>query len=275
MIRTVNASSPLTYYGVLARRMIDNFAIGGLLAHPDATTASILIRRAEAEASAALGRLNLEIACPIGAAADEILAGLWHDQFVVDVCQAGVSTSDSMNANEVLANRAAKILGESWCTYTRVHHNVHVDMEQSTYGVPPTASRLTLLLLGAGPLVAAADTLAEQLRGKARELVAVLKTGRTLRVSTGRRESVRTLTERTIDGLAANAESARELLKRSTAVATALSPCVWYADTDNIAKESVQTRKSGRVLARDLPDPDRLDEILSVEAMTRAGVARS
>ena len=41
-----------------------------------------------------------------------MLAGRLRDQFVVDVYQAGAGTSHNMNANEVLANRAAEILGE-------------------------------------------------------------------------------------------------------------------------------------------------------------------
>ena len=44
-------------------------------------------------------------------AADEVLAGRLRDQFVVDVYQAGAGTSHNMNANEVLANRAAELLG--------------------------------------------------------------------------------------------------------------------------------------------------------------------
>ena len=40
-----------------------------------------------------------------------VLAGRWRDQFVVDVYQAGAGTSHNMNANEVLANRAAETLG--------------------------------------------------------------------------------------------------------------------------------------------------------------------
>ena len=51
-----------------------------------------------------------------------------------------------MNANEVLANRAAELLGEPRGTYKRVHPNDHVNMGQSTNDVFPTATRLALLL---------------------------------------------------------------------------------------------------------------------------------
>ncbi len=78
-------------------------------------------------------------------AADEVLAGRLRDQFVVDVYQAGAGTSHNMNANEVLANRAAEILGEPRGAYDVVHPNDHVNMGQSTNDVFPTATRLALL----------------------------------------------------------------------------------------------------------------------------------
>ena len=95
-----------------------------------------------------------------------------------------------------------------------------------------------------------------------------------LHASTILRESIRTLTTLTVDGLTANPERARELLERSTAAATALSPYIGYAATAEIAKESVKTGKTIRelVLARGLLDAKQLDAILSVEAMTRGGI---
>jgi aspartate ammonia-lyase len=88
------------------------------------------------------------------------------------------------------------------------------------------------------------------------------------------REAMTTLQTRTVDGLIANAERARELLDRSTATATALSPHLGYALTAEIAKEAVTSGRSVRelVLERGLLDERRLDAILSVDAMTKGGV---
>jgi aspartate ammonia-lyase len=96
-----------------------------------------------------------------------------------------------------------------------------------------------------------------------------------LHASTILREAMRTLAERTVDGISANEERARELLDRSTATATALSPYIGYAATAEIAKESVRTGASIRelVLARGLLSAKQLDEILSAGAMTRGGIA--
>src|SRR6187402_2153594 len=153
------------YYGVQTMRAVENFAISGLRAHADLITATILIKKAAAQANEALGRLDPAIARPIITAADEILSGALRDQFVVDVYQAGAGTSHNMNANEVLANRAAEILGEPKGSYARVHPNDHVNMSQSTNDVFPAATRLALLL-GVEPLVTAADRLAESCRKK-------------------------------------------------------------------------------------------------------------
>jgi aspartate ammonia-lyase len=361
-----------------------------------------------------------------------------------------------MNANEVLANRAAEILGGAKGVYTRVHPNDHVNMGQSTNDVFPTATRLALLLV-ATPLVDEARALARSLNRKGDEFAAVIKTGRThlqdavpitlgqefsgfaaciergaddveaaarqlaelnigatavgtglnagddfrravvenlarytglpllparnlfrvtqsmgdvlafsgamrrlaieltkiasdlrllsmgpraglseiilpavqpgssimpgkvnpsvpemvnqvcyqvvgcdatvavaaeagqlelnvmmpviawnaLHAATILRTSMAALRQRCVDGIAADDARARELLERSTATATALSPYIGYAATAEIAKESVKTGRPIRelVLQRGLLDAERLDEILSVEAMTKPGIA--
>src|SRR6185312_7274385 len=74
--------------------------------------------------------------------------------------------------------------------------------------------------------------------------------------------------------IAWNALRARELLERSTAAATALSPYIGYAETAAIAKEAVKTGRTIRelVLERGLLDAAQLDAILSVDAMTKGGI---
>ena len=166
------------YYGIQTLRATENFRISGLRAPADLVTATILIKRAAADANVAIGRLPREIGDAIGRAADEVLRGELRDQFVVDVYQAGAGTSHNMNANEVLANRASELLGERRGTYARVHPNDHVNMSQSTNDVFPAATRLALLL-GHADLVGEAIRLSDSFGAKAEEFAAVLKTGRT------------------------------------------------------------------------------------------------
>jgi aspartate ammonia-lyase len=96
-----------------------------------------------------------------------------------------------------------------------------------------------------------------------------------IHMSTILRESMHALRVRCVDGIEADAARCRELLDRSTATATALSPYIGYAATAEIAKESVKTGRSIRdiVLDRKLLDERQLERILSAENMTRPGIA--
>jgi fumarate hydratase, class II len=165
-------------YGAQTQRASENFPISGLRAHPELISATVLIKKAAAQANASLGRLDKELATAIVAAADEILDGKHRDQFVVDVYQAGAGTSHNMNTNEVLANLAEERLGGKRGGYTRVHPNDHVNMGQSTNDVFPTATRLAILAI-LPELAEAADALAAGLDAKAKAFAAVLNTGRT------------------------------------------------------------------------------------------------
>jgi aspartate ammonia-lyase len=84
------------------------------------------------------------------------------------------------------------------------------------------------------------------------------------------RESMSALQTRCVDGIVANVERGRELLDRSTAVATALSPYIGYAATAEIAKEAVRTGKSIRSIAmeRGVLSDKELDRLLAPERMT-------
>ena len=143
------------YYGAQTMRAVENFPISGMTAHPEMVIATLLVKKAAAEANRALGRLSDDVADAIVSAADEVLAGKLRDQFVVDVYQAGAGTSHNMNANEVLANRAAELLGAARGQYSVVHPNDHVNMSQSTNDVFPTATRLAILSMQAELLTSA------------------------------------------------------------------------------------------------------------------------
>ena len=166
------------YYGIQTQRAAENFPISGLRAPEQLVTATILVKKAAASANKGAGRLPHDVGQAIMDAADEVLSGKLRDQFIVDVYQAGAGTSHNMNANEVLANRAAELLGGVKGDYTKVHPNDHVNMSQSTNDVFPTATRLALLL-DHGPLVDSARHLQHALEQKAREFSGILKVGRT------------------------------------------------------------------------------------------------
>jgi aspartate ammonia-lyase len=216
------------YYGVQTVRALENFPISGLRAPADLVTATVLVKKAAAEANAALGRLDPAVAQAIITAADEVLSGGLRDQFVVDVFQAGAGTSHNMNVNEVLANRSAELLGEARGSYVRVHPNDHVNMGQSTNDVFPTATRLALLL-GAAPLIGEAQALARSFARKAEQFSGIAKTGRThlqdaVPITVGQEFSgYAACIERGGDDVAAAATQLEELNIGATAVGTGLN----------------------------------------------------
>jgi len=216
------------YYGIQTARAVDNFRISDLRAPADLVVATVLIKRAAAEANEALGRLDSRVAGAIIQAADEIRAGALREQFVVDVYQAGAGTSHNMNANEVIANRAAEILGGTRGDYTLVHPNDHVNMGQSTNDVFPTATRIALLI-GMRPLVDAARGLASALQEKAEAFAHVLKVGRThlqdaVPMTLGQEFSgFAACIERGADDVEQASEQLKELNLGATAVGTGLN----------------------------------------------------
>src|SRR5512143_1846725 len=116
-------------YGAQTQRAIENFPVSGLRMPRSFLHALGLIKSAAAEANAGLGLLQNEIAGAIMKASDEVADGKWHDHFPIDVFQTGSATSTNMNANEVIANRAAQILGFEPGS-KKIHPNDYVNLCQ-------------------------------------------------------------------------------------------------------------------------------------------------
>ncbi len=167
------------YYGIQTMRAVANFPTSGLRQPDEMIAAVARIKRAGAETNAELGLLDRKIAAAIVRAADEVLAGEFADQFVVDVFEMGAGTAFHMNINEVLANRAGELLGARKGKYRRAHPNDHVNMGQSTNDVFPTAMRLATLRILRERLLPALRSFSRSLAKKAREFDGVLKSGRT------------------------------------------------------------------------------------------------
>lgn len=168
------------YYGVQTMRAVENFHITNI---PISTVPAIIrafayVKKAAAQANAALHVMPEEIADAIGKACDAIAGGELADQFPVDLIQGGAGTSTNMNANEVIANKALEILGFEKGRYDVVHPNNHVNFSQSTNDAYPTAFRLALHM-NISDLLAEMRLLADSFAAKGIEFASVLKMGRT------------------------------------------------------------------------------------------------
>ena len=165
-------------WGAQTQRAIENFPISGLRQPTDYIRVSALVKRAAAEVNMALGQLDARRGQAIVDAASEIMAGKWHDQFVVDPFQAGAGTSHNMNTNEVIANLANISLGGQPGQYAPVHPNDHVNMAQSTNDFVPTVIRVAATLR-VRRLFDAVDGLIAALTDRAVAFDHILKSGRT------------------------------------------------------------------------------------------------
>ena len=165
-------------YGVQTMRAVRNFPISGLRPMKAFVIGQVWIKKAAALTHKETGRLEPKLADAIVAAADEVLAGKFDDQFVVEPYQAGAGTSHNMMANELLANRANELLGSKRGTYSPVHPNDHVNMAQSTNDTIPTCLRLACLA-ELGGFVRSFEMLRDSLYAKGREFDDVVKAGRT------------------------------------------------------------------------------------------------
>ena len=167
------------YYGAQTQRAIENFPISGLRLPRGFIKAQGIIKYAAAYANNALLVLAEDKARAIMAAAEEVISGKWDSQFVVDVYQAGAGTSQNMNANEVIANRAIELLGGEKGDYSLIHPNDHVNMAQSTNDTIHVAINIAAVEGISLELLPAVEEIITTLEEKGRQFYHIIKSGRT------------------------------------------------------------------------------------------------
>lgn len=166
------------YYGIQSIRAGENFNITGYTIDSELIEAIAYVKKAAAKANMEVGSLDETIGQAIVEAADEIIAGKLHDEFIVDPIQGGAGTSTNMNANEVIANRALEILGKEKGDYDVIHPNIHVNMAQSTNDAFPTAIHLATYRL-IDRLEKTMKKLEQTFSKKGKEFDHIIKMGRT------------------------------------------------------------------------------------------------
>src|SRR5688572_32576532 len=127
------------YYGASTGRAVENFPISDLRFSRRFIAAMGLIKWAAAEVNEKLGLFDAKRKQLIQQAAQEVIDGKLDDQFVVDIFQTGSGTSTNMNANEVIASRANEIATGKRGGKSPIHPNDHVNQQQSSNDVIPTA----------------------------------------------------------------------------------------------------------------------------------------
>jgi fumarate hydratase class II len=167
------------YYGASTQRAVLNFPISDLRIPSRMIRALGLLKWAAARTNMDLGSLHADKGEAIVRAAREVAEGKHDAEFVVDVFQTGSGTSSNMNANEVIANRAAEILGAARGARDVVHPNDHVNAGQSSNDIIPTSVHLAALLAIREQLEPGLSILRSELEQKAEQFWETIKTGRT------------------------------------------------------------------------------------------------
>ena len=166
------------HYGAHTSRSLETFRLSGTPLPIEIIHGMALLKLACARANARLGLLPPEKETAIAAACRAVLSGEHDREFPIDLYQAGSGTSSHMNLNEVLASLANESLGGTRGGKSPVHPNDDVNMGQSTNNCFPSGAKIAVL----GQALLLADALAaleKNLRAKAAEFAAVLKSGRT------------------------------------------------------------------------------------------------
>lgn len=165
----------MAYYGPQTQRAVENFPISGLRLPRSFIRAQGIIKASSTKVNVELGSLSPDIGNAIIKACEEVMEGKWDSHFVVDVYQAGAGTSQNMNANEVIANRATELLGGS----QRIHPNDHVNQSQSSNDTFPSALNIAAVETILQKLLPALTSLYLELQKKAEQFMPVVKCGRT------------------------------------------------------------------------------------------------
>jgi aspartate ammonia-lyase len=168
------------YYGVQTARALENFQLSGIAInhYPGFVEAWAIVKLAAARANTDVGAMKPEKLAAIEKAAQAVLAGKYHDQFLVDWYQGGAGTSTNMNANEVLANVALELTGHKKGEYNIIEPHDDLNMSQSTNDSYPTAIKVAFLLRN-GKLIEELQKLVASFRAKGDAYLKLVKMGRT------------------------------------------------------------------------------------------------
>lgn len=166
------------YYGPQTQRAINNFPISGLRLQNIFIKAQAIIKLAAAKTNISLKYLDKKIGNAIIKASKEILNEKLLENFVVDVYQAGAGTSQNMNINEIITNRALELIDKPKGFYNIIHPNDHVNMGQSTNDTIPTAIQISSMQASLD-LKEELKLLRDELKKKSIEFKSIFKSGRT------------------------------------------------------------------------------------------------
>ncbi len=168
-------------WGAQTERSRNNFKIGPEGSMPiEIIRAFAILKKCAAKANNQLGVLSTEKYEWIAAAADEIIAGKYDNQFPLVIWQTGSGTQSNMNMNEVIANLAHVMNGGSLSDENKIlHPNDDVNKSQSSNDTFPTAMSIAVFKQVVDYTLPGLQALKTTLKHKARDFKDIVKIGRT------------------------------------------------------------------------------------------------
>lgn len=168
------------YWGAQTQRSIENFKIGINQMPIEVIRGFAYLKKGAARANQDLGVLSADKADAIAKVCDEILTGALDDQFPLVVWQTGSGTQSNMNVNEVVANRAHVLLGNTLGEGEKLlAPNDDVNKSQSSNDTFPTAMHICAYKIVLETTIPGVEQLRNTLAKKAEDMKDVVKIGRT------------------------------------------------------------------------------------------------
>ena len=169
------------YWGAQTERSRANFKIGQPASMPlEIIYGFAHLKKAAAYTNCELGVLTTEKRDLISQVCDEILAGQHDDQFPLVIWQTGSGTQSNMNVNEVIANRAHVLAGQTLGEGDKtLQPNDDVNKSQSSNDTFPTGMHIAIYTKIIENTLPGVRTLREALASKANTFTDVVKIGRT------------------------------------------------------------------------------------------------
>jgi fumarate hydratase class II len=169
------------YWGPQTERSRSNFKIGAPASMPiEIIQGFAFLKKAAAYTNHDLGVLSIEKRDQIAQVCDEILTGALSDQFPLVIWQTGSGTQSNMNVNEVIANRAHVLAGNTLGDGGKtLAPNDDVNKSQSSNDTFPTGMHIAVYKKIAETTLPGITQLRDTLDQKTKNFQSVVKIGRT------------------------------------------------------------------------------------------------
>mgnify|MGYP001244281338 FL=1 len=169
------------YWGAQTERSRSNFKIGASASMPlEIVYGFALLKKAAAYTNHKLCVLEESKRDLIGQVCDEILEGKLDDQFPLVIWQTGSGTQSNMNLNEVIANRAHELAGNTLGIGDKtLSPNDDVNKSQSSNDTFPTGMHIAAYKMIVETTIPGVQKLRDELNKKAEAFKEIVKIGRT------------------------------------------------------------------------------------------------